>query len=292
MKRIKYFLLDIVLNLFDGGDGGGQGAGAAAPGADGDSGSQAGADTEHNSGGEANPNPTDARKAYKAFINDPANKPIHTQEINRIVGRHTRQNAALQGQIDGMRPIMDALAQRYGVADGDPAKLLAALDADKGYLAQAAEEAGMSVEQYSQLQKLQRENARLLQAEQERIGRQQAQEQLDAWNQEAEQLRERYPDFDLEAEAENDLFVRMLQSGVPMGNAYEVVHMDEIKQGLVKTTEKNVTDAIRARGMRPTENGAASGSGHTTTYDVNKLSKEQLNDIYQRVQRGENITFG
>lgn len=283
MKKIRHFLLDIALNLFDGGDGGGQGAGAAAPGADGDSGNQTGASTGADTGGEANPNPTDARKAYKAFINNPANKPFHTQEINRIVGRHTRQNAALQAEIDSARPIIDALAKRYRVTDGDHSRILAALEQE------AAEEAGVSLEEYRYRESVERENARLNQL----LRQQQTQEQLNAWNREAEEMLGDYPDFDLSDEVEeNKTFAKLLENGFGVRVAYEVTHRDEIKQSLIKTTEKNVTDTIRARGMRPTENAAASGSGHTTTYDVNKLTDAELDEISARVMRGEPVILG
>ena len=44
-----------------------------------------------------------------------------------------------------------------------------------------------------------------------------------------------YPDFNLEKELENEEFKRFLNIGVPIKNAYEVIHIDEI----VKRSESN-----------------------------------------------------
>lgn len=55
----------------------------------------------------------------------------------------------------------------------------------------------------------------------------------------------------------------LLRSGVDARTAYEVVHKDEIIGGAMQYTaqrvQEKVVNDIRARGMRPPENG---GSGH------------------------------
>lgn len=57
-----------------------------------------------------------------------------------------------------------------------------------------------------------------------------------------------------------------------------------------KVREKVVED-IRARGMRPSENGAVSSPAAVTKTDVNALTKAQREEIEKRVLRGEKIRF-
>ena len=153
----------------------------------------------------------------------------------------------------------------------------------------------MSVEQYKQMQRLERENAALLNAQRQQRGQQAAEQQLQRWYGEAEQARSLYPSFDLSAEVQNPQFLSMLRAGVPVRHAYEVVHMDEIKAGVAQltaqATEKQVVDGIRARGARPQENGTKAQSAFTVKDDVSKLSKKDRAEIARRAMMGEKITF-
>lgn len=193
------------------------------------------------------------------------------------------------------QPVIDMLMQRYQIGDGDMGKLSQAIENDDAYWSEAAEEAGMSVEQYKQFQKLQRENEALLRQQRQRQNDQRAQQQLQQWYGEAEQVKGLYPSFDLNAEVKNPQFLSMLRAGVPVQHAYEVVHMDQIKAGVAamqaKATEKQVVDGIRAKGARPQENGTTSQGAFIVKDDVSKLSKRDRAEIIRRAARGEHIEF-
>lgn len=236
----------------------------------------------------------DKRKAYRELMEGEF-KDIYTEDTQRIINRRFREERTLQEQLDRAKPVLAMLMQRYGIADGDTAKLMAAVENDTAYWSEAAEKAGMSVDQYMQLQKLQRENAALLEAQKRNQSQQQAQQQLQRWYTEAEEVRQLYPSFDLNAEVKNDNFLSMLRAGVPVRHAYEVVHMEDIKAGVAamqaKATEKQVVNNIRAKGARPAENGTAAQSGFTVKDDVSKLTRRDREEIARRVARGEHITF-
>ena len=157
----------------------------------------------------------------------------------------------------------------------------------------------MSVEQYKQFQKLQRDNAALLKEQQRRQGQEAAERQMRLWAEQEQEVRKTYPSFDLSAELQNEQFrflITNAKSPVSLQHAYEVVHMDEIKAGIAqmqaKATEKQVVDSIRAKGARPAENGTSSQSAFTVKDDVGKLSSKDMAEINRRVMRGERISFG
>ena len=235
------------------------------------------------------------RKAFQDLVNSEEYKDIYTEETQRIINRRFRETQNLEQQVARNQPLIDMLMQRYKISDGDIGKLTAAIENDDAYWSEAAEEAGMSVEQYKQFQKLQRENAALLRDQQQRRSQQAAQQQLQKWYGEAEQVKGVYPSFDLNAEVKNQQFLSMLKSGVPMQHAYEVVHLDDIKAGVAKmqakATERQVVDGIRAKGARPQENGTTSQSAFTVKDDVSKLTKSERAEIARRVARGEIIKF-
>lgn len=234
----------------------------------------------------------DKRKAFRALV-DGEYKDQYTEDTQRIIDRRFRETKNLETQLSQQKPILDMLMQRYKIADGDLGKLTQAIENDNAYWSQAAEEAGMSVEQYKQFQKLQRENAQLLQAQRRSQNQQAAEKQLQKWYQEAEAMKADYPGFDLGRESQDPQFLSMLRSGVPVKLAYEVMHMDEIKSTVAQTTaqqtEKQVVDGIRAKGARPAENGTSSQSGFVVKDDPAKWTKKDRAEIVRRVQRGEQI---
>ncbi len=234
----------------------------------------------------------DRQRAYRDLINGEY-KDLYTKDTQRIIDRRFRETKQLEQRLGEYQPVIDLLRQRYGAEDvGELAK---ALENDDRYWSEVAEEAGMSVEQYKKFQKLQRENADLLRQQRARQGQARADAQMRQWYAEAEQVRAAYPGFDLRTEAQNPNFLAMLRAGVPVLHAYEVAHMDDIKAGIAaeqaKTTEKKVVDGIRAKGVRPPENGTVPQSGFTVRDDVSKLTKKDRAEIARRAARGERITF-
>jgi len=329
--REDYRLLRTDLRLFDGAAGGGAAGAGAGDGGAGEAGAaqgetQAGpAPTRRGKSGETKEQPVvygkqpnaaagapdagestepdvqttsdteEARqKAYRDLINGEY-KDLYTQDTQRLIDRRFKETKNLQEQLSRERPVIDMLLQRYGIQDGDLTKLEQALDNDQAYWMEAAEEAGMTVDQYKQFQRLQRENAALLRDQQKAQEDAQVQQKLQQWIAEGEALKQRYPDFDLQTEAGNPQFVALLKSGVPVEHAYKVVHMDDIVNTAILTTaaqaEKKTADNIRARGQRPAENGVSSQSAFTVKDDVSKLTKKDRAEIAKRVARGETITF-
>ena len=234
----------------------------------------------------------DKRRAFQELVSGEY-KDIYTEETQRIIDRRFRETKNLEERAARQQPIVDMLMQRYKIADGDLGKLAAAVENDDAYWSEAAEEAGMSVEQYKQFQKLQRENAALLREQKARRSQQAAQQQLQKWYSEGEQVKAVYPSFDLAAESKNPQFLSMLRSGVPVQLAYEVLHMDAIKAGVAqdtaRQTEKQVVDGIRAKGARPVEAGTSPKSSFVVKDDPSKWTKKDRAEIARRVARGETI---
>lgn len=116
-------------------------------------------------------------------------------------------------------------------------------------------------------------------------------DRIEGWQREGESLKVQYPDFDLEAELENKDFKGLLNAGIPMKQAYELVHMAEIREAIEKQAEKSVMDHIRANGTRVPENGVKGSNGFVLGKDVSAMTKEDRQEIARRVQRGERIVL-
>lgn len=285
-------LLTLDLSLFEG-EGGAEAPGDMAPAAGEQTGDTAAlADVQQQSDADSAAQRT---QAYNDFIQQ--NKDLDDARIQKLVkGRLKGANdqiAQLQQQTDSMAPIIDRLTAKYGI--NDLSQLADAIDNDTTMWEAEADKAGMTTEQYMRFQELQRENAQLIRQEQANLEAQEQQRIVNAWMQEAEQLKAQYPGFDLEQELQSEGFASLIQKGIPMEHAYKLQHMDEIMsmatQSAAAQTEKAITDNIRANGMRAAENGAKSQSAFTTTTDVNNLTPQEMDDLIRRARNGEYITL-
>lgn len=228
----------------------------------------------------------EARQEFKAEFDG---------EVQRIINKRFGETKGLQEQLDAVSPVIDLLRDRYGVRDGDMDALMSAMEEDDSYWQEAADEQGMTVEQYKQFKRYERENAEMREQIRAAQQQEQADNQLRQWWQQGEELKRSYPSFDLQREAQNPEFLRLLQSGVPVDHAFQVIHMDEIMQGVAantaKAAERQIMANIRARGSRPAEAGASGKASFTVKNDVSKLSKKDRAEIARRAMRGEKIEF-
>lgn len=242
----------------------------------------------------------DRAKAFEALIKGEFKKEFD-ERTHRIINERFKQTKTLESQMQQMEPMLQMLAQRYGVEDPkDFAAIAKAIEDDDGYYEEEAAQRDMSVAQLKQMKQIERENAQFkrMQAEQER--QQNADRIYQGWLQQSEQVKQTYGNFDLRGELSNEetgeRFMGLLRSGVDVKTAYEVIHKDDIIGGAMhytaQQTEKRITDNIRARGMRPQENGSgANAPAIVRKANVNELSRKDRDEIARRVMRGEKISF-
>ena len=119
------------------------------------------------------------------------------------------------------------------------------------------------------------------------------------WEAQCRKAAELYPQFDMQGEVLNSStgipFMELLASGVDVMTAYEVVHKDELIGGAMKYTaekvrEKTVND-IRARGLRPDENGADGAAALMVGSDPSSWPDEEIDRVIERAKRGERIVL-
>lgn len=279
------------LHLFDGGDGG--------------SGGDGGAPATGGGAPAAEPSVTTAeaeerQRAFDDFITQ--NKDLYDARVEKQLSRRFRDTERLRADSDRLAkltPTLALLQQRYGTKDGDTDALAKAIEDDNAFYEQAAMDAGMTVEQYKEMSRLERENAELRQIRKTQEEQARANERFQAWMEEAEECKQFYPSFDLEQELKSETgerMIQLMQSGVDVRTAFEVIHKDDIIGGaMAKTAQviaQKTVNGIRSRGMRPQENGVSgNGAPVSMTTDVNKMTRKDREEIARRVMRGERVTL-
>ena len=240
--------------------------------------------------------PESRQAAFEAMI-----KGEYREEFSRrtqqIIDQRFAQTKQMEERETALRPVLDLLASKYGVDATDAKALAQAIEQDDSYYEDEAMQKGLTVQQLKEFKRLERENAEFTRARQERERQENAQRIYGEWHQQAEDTKQFYPGFDLREEINGpngQRFMRLLQAGVDVRAAYEVLHKDEIIGGAMRTTaqrvaEKTVND-IRARGMRPAENGSGGGApGQIVKNDPSKFTRADREEIARRARRGERI---
>lgn len=321
MSKIR--LLTAVLNLFDGGAGGA--AGGASGGADGAG--ATGAEIPSSAAGkkageyanvifgkqtDAQPDGTNNTEAESGDAGQKAPEKVpfkdlingeYKTDFDNIFNKRFKDYKDLQKKVSDQGQIVDMLMAKYNIENGDLASLTQAIENDDEMWAAAADDAGLSVDQYKALQKLQRQNQQLMRAQQAQEEARQAQAREQKLMADAQAVKEVFPDFDLATEIGNTVdpetgrsrFVELLSAGIDMETAYKTIHFNELMNGAMqqtaRQTEKKLTDNIRAKGSRPQENGTTSQSAFTVKADPKAWTRKDRAEVIRRVARGEKITL-
>lgn len=316
----KFNIFPCFLTMFDGGAASGAGGASAAGTGTGDANGGSASTQQSDTGakvilgkppkadtGKAEPKVTtgtqptaagegeDRSAQFKAMIQGDY-KDLYDAEVQSIINRRFKETKGLQDSLAAQAPIIDQLSQKYGIQGNDLNALRAAIDDDDAMWAEQAEDAGMTVEQYKQVQKIERENAQLRKNQEDQLAIQRSQQQVQTWLQQAESMKadERFKNFDLRKEiSDNPEFLNLLQAGIPVDHAYSVLHLNDITQNAANTaaqqTEKAVTANIRARGNRPAENSASSQAATIYKSDPSKWTDAEFAEAIRRSKRGEKI---
>ena len=199
-------------------------------------------------------------------------KTAFDERVKRIIDRRFKEMRTLKEQAARTQPIMDYLRSRYG--ETDESALIRKLT-------QAPEESRES------------ETPRAVRALMREKG---AKEILTRWQTQAQEAKKTHPDLDLTREAGDKRFQSLLRAGVDVLTAYEVVHARELTQSAMcyaaeRTRERTISD-IRARGLRPAENGTdGRGAARITPPRVKDMTRAQRDEIERRCARGEKVYF-
>lgn len=225
----------------------------------------------------------------------------YKQDFDRRVQGIVRDRLkGTQQTIGKLSPILDVLGQQYGIDVSDLDKidydaLTRKLTDDKRLYEQEAMEKGIPLETLMQMKQVERQNAALRRENEAARGEAQRREEFDRLVGQFAEVQQLYPGADLSVELQNPQFGRLISSGVPARTAYEVLHQAEINAArariVAQAAQQQAVAGIQANGMRPQEGAADAGNGMPVQFDPRKLTKQQREEIKNRVHRGERVTF-
>lgn len=186
-------------------------------------------------------------------------KDVYDAKVQHIVKQRLKGSEETVRKYKALSPVLRLLEKKYGVAEGDSEALAIAVTEE--------------------------ETQRTVRTEN------MARQQYESWLSQANKLKESYPGFDLTAELADERFRELLRSGVPMGDAYELIHRDELMEMTARDMEERISRRILSGLERPRENGMGGVSSAVMKQDMSQMSRKTRQDIIRRVQRGERISF-
>ena len=223
-------------------------------------------------------------------------KDLYDARMQDTIQKRLKGTKETVDKYNALTPTLELLAKKYGVDASDIAALNKAIEDDDSYFEEEALEKGVTVEHLKEVNKLKKENENFRREQEARLKQEKADELYSKLVTQEKQVKEIYPNFNLNSELQNENFKRLLSSGIDVKTAFEVIHKDEIMpaamQYTAKLVEQKVANNIRANGMRPSENGISSQGASEVKSDITKTTKADRDEIARRVARGEKISFG
>ena len=225
-------------------------------------------------------------------------KDLFDGRVQSIINARFKETKNLEARVKSVDNLMQALSGKYGVSANDSEALMKAINEDNSYFEDEADKRGLTVEQLKTMRKMQAENDQLRKMMEQRQHEEFKTQLFTKWERESEQCGQSYPGFDFQRETTNpetgERFMSLLDRGIDIKTAYEVIHKDELLGGAIQyavaETQKRTVDSIRARGMRPGENGASGNApAQVIKNDPSKWTRADREEISRRVQRGERI---
>lgn len=220
------------------------------------------------------------------------------QRVQQAIQQRFRNQKDFQKQLDSYSPIMQALGAKYGVDPGDVEGITKRLTDDDSLYAEEASKQGLPVSTYKTLKQLEARNKQLEAQSQQSAEDRARQEHFQRLAQQAEELKQQFPDFDLMREIEtNPRFVRMTAPGVGMSvqEAYFAIHGADIQkqsmQYAAQQAAKRIGDSVRAGASRPMENGMGNRQAAPMGVDVKNMDAKTRAEYRRRIKAGEHIDF-
>ena len=226
--------------------------------------------------------------------------PEYNEQMQATVRQRLRSAKGAEEALGKLTPALELLARKHGL---DPAKmdyeaLAKAINDDESYYEDKALEMGVSVEAAKKIDQQERDTARQQRQAEQTLEEQKIQKHFEGLQQQAEEMKKVFPNFDLRKELQNPVFVRMTAPnvGISVEDAYFAVHRNELQaaamQVTAQKTAQKVSNAIKAGSRRPTESGISGQGASVTNIDYKSMTPAQRNELKARIRAGEKIYPG
>ena len=247
-------------------------------------------------------NPTEENKtaANRMSWDEIMADPEYNKQMQATMQARLRSAKGAEETLGKLAPALELLARQHGQdpANIDYDALAQAISNDESFYEEKALEMGVSVETAKRIDQQERDTARQKREDERTLEQQKFQQHIMKLEQQGEEMKKVFPNFDLRTELKNPTFARMTSPnvGISVQDAYYAVHRNEIQtaamQVTAQKTAQKISNAIQAGSRRPDENGTSGQAPSVTTFDYRNASREQREALKKRIRSGEKIYPG
>lgn len=203
-------------------------------------------------------------------------------EVQEIVKNRLKSARGSEDTLKSLTPLLSLVAKQYGQElDPEHPDYDALIDA---YSHDESNYEGIALEQGRSSKQVMDETLETL--EQQRFTN-----HFRKLEQQGEELRKVFPNFDLRAEMQNPAFARMTAPniGISVEDAYYAIHRNEIQQAAMqvtaqKTAEK-LSNAVQSGSRRPMESGTSSQAPSVSTFSYANATRQQQEAFKAELRR-------
>lgn len=224
------------------------------------------------------------KPSYADLIKSDDYKADHQAYMEKTIGDRLKKYKGVEEANSQMRSTLEIVANKYGINANDEnfmTLLSQKIEEDDSYYENYAMQNDITPQEARKIVTLERkvQNIEAQKAENER--QEQMRQQILMLRQNAEKTKARFPEFDLDAEMQDEKFRRLC--AVNNGDttaAYMACHWDKIIPNTVniaaRQAQVQTAQAIASGKNRPQENGLSGAAASVTETDFSKMDLKQL----------------
>lgn len=224
--------------------------------------------------------------------------PEYNGEMQKVVKAAKEKLKTSAEGLEKLTPAIQLIAKKYGVDASDYDAVSKAVVDDDAYYEERAMELGVTTDVAKQLDKSEKMMRAAEEQQQKFINEQKLMEHIGKLNRQAIELQQKYPDFNLGKELNNPTFARLTAPdlNLPLEDAYELVHREEIKENIrqaaLKASIQQVSNAVQSNKNRPNDGVSKSSNASVQTFNYQNATKAQREALKARIRSGEKIFPG
>ena len=213
--------------------------------------------------------------------------------MEKTIGDRLKKYKGIEENIGKQKALLDVVANKYGVNPDDEnflEVLQQKVDADDSYYEKYAMEHDISAAEARKIVTMERKAAQFDAQREQTEKQEQLRRQIMLLRQNAEKTKTQFPQFDLDAEMQDERFRRLCAANNgDTTAAYMACHWNEILPATVKMASRQAQEqtarAVAANKARPMENGISSSAPSVVQQDFSKMDLAQLRQYAEEQRR-------
>ena len=236
---------------------------------------------------------TTEKLSYQDLIKSDEYKEDHEAFMKKTIGDRLKKYKGIEEDLGKHKAILDTVAYKYGINPDDEnflETLTQKIEADDSYYENYAMEHDITPEEARRIVTMERKAAQFDAQKEAEAKQEQMRQQIMILRQNAEKTKKQFPQFDLDAEMQDERFRRLCAANNgDTTAAYMACHWNEILPATVQMASKQIqtqtAQAVASNKSRPIENGISSTAPSVVQQDFRNMNLQDIRKYAEEQRR-------